>query len=239
MFGHESIGEGIKFQTFTARSFTLGEKIGNVDFFFDQLNQVGGKFLRFDDRFGFTVGGKFFDHLNDGFEMFLTEFQTGKNFFFGNLIGAGFDHGDGAGAAGNDQVETTSFFFFFGGINQIFTSGGQTEANGTDRTTPGEVADGQSGRGADEPQDFRFVHPINREWTNDNLDLIKVIAGKQRADRAVDQTGGENLVIGGTAFSFDETTAADNTAGVMLFAILDLKGEIIQAFGPFAGDGSG
>src|SRR3989344_4768425 len=182
VFGHESIGKGIKFQTFTAGSFTLDEKIGNFNFFFDQLNQVGGKFFRFNGDFRFTIRGKLLNGLVNSFDMFLAKFQTGENVFFGDFLGAGFDHGNGAGSAGNDQIKTAGFFFFFGGINQIFTSGGQTDANGTDRTTPREVADGQSGRGADEPQDFRFVHPINGKRRNDDLDLVKVVTGKQRAN---------------------------------------------------------
>ena len=65
---------------------------------------------------------------------------------------------------------------------------------------------------------------------------LMIAGGKERADRPIDEAGGQDFLGGGPAFALDEA-AGELAGGVGLFAVIDDEREEIAAFVGLAFDG--
>ena len=69
-------------------------------------------------------------------------------------------------------------------------------AGGADRAEERDAGQRQRRRAADQGDDVGIVFQVVAEHGGDDLHLVAEALGEQRADRAVDQAGLENLCLG-------------------------------------------
>ena len=76
--------------------------------------------------------------------------------------------------------------------------------------------------------DVGIVLEVVREHGHDDLRLVLVAVGEERADRAVDEAGDQRLLLGRTAFAL-EIAAGDLAGGEGLFLVVDGQREEVDA----------
>ena len=96
------------------------------------------------------------------------------------------------------------------------------DAHGADRALERDLADRQRGGRGDGAEDVRVVLVVRREDRDDELDVVLVALGEQRADRAVGEARGERRGLGRAALALDEA-ARDLAGGV--HPLLEVDGE--------------
>ncbi len=109
---------------------------------------------------------------------------------FRQELGARLDHHDRVARAGDDQVELRVGELAVGRVDDELAVD-PTDADGTDRTRERDLADGQGGRGRDRAEHIRLILLVGREDRDDQLDVVLVALGEERADGAVGQSGGQ------------------------------------------------
>src|SRR5690606_362025 len=100
---------------------------------------------------------------------------------------------------------------------------------GGDRALERGAGQGQRGGGADQGRDVAVDLRVQRHHRGDDLDLVAEPVGEQRADRTVDQAGGQGFLLRGTAFTLEEATG-DAAAGVELLLVVHGEGEEVLPF---------
>ena len=103
------------------------------------------------------------------------------------------------------------------------------------RTAPkgprnGTPATQHRGRRPVHRQDAGIVLLVRRDRQHDELDLVPEALGEERAERAVDQPGGEDLLLGRTPLALEEA-AGDAPAGVGPLAVVDAEGKEVLPLG--------
>src|SRR3546814_8379641 len=97
-----------------------------------------------------------------------------------------------------------------------------------DRAHERNARDGERGRRADHGDDVRIVLEVMRQHGGDDLGLVAEAVGEQRADRAVDQTRGQRLLLARPAFTLEEA-AGDLAGRERLFLVVHGQREKIDA----------
>src|ERR1700720_320934 len=77
-----------------------------------------------------------------------------------------------------------------------------------------------------------------RKHGDDDLGLVAPAFDEQRTDRAVDQTGDQRLLFGGTAFAL-EIAAGNAASGIGLFDVIDGQRQEVDAFARRLGGNDG
>ena len=90
-------------------------------------------------------------------------------------------------------------------------------------------------RGGDAGEDVRVVLAVEGEHVQVNLHLVHEPLGEQRAQRAVDQAGGEDFLGGRAAFALHEP-AGELAGGGAALAVVDLEREEVDAFARVGAD---
>ena len=146
---------------------------------------------------------------------------------FRQELGARLDHHDRVARAGDDQVELRVGELAVGRVDDELAAD-PTDADGADRARERDLADGQRGRGRDRAEDVRLVLLVGREDRDDQLDVVLVALGEERADRAVGQAGGQGRRLGRARLALDEA-ARDLARGVHPLLELDREREEVEA----------
>ena len=102
------------------------------------------------------------------------------------------------------------------------------DARGADRAVERNAGDRERGRGADHRRNVGIDLVVRRHDGRDDLHFVVEAVGKQRADRAVDQPAGQNLLLGGPAFA-PEKAAGNLAGGVGAFLVIDGQRQEILA----------
>ena len=112
-----------------------------------------------------------------------------------------------------------------------------SDAHGTQRAVPRDVADHERGARAQDAQDVRVVFAVGTE--DDGLDLHLVVhaLGKERADGAVGEAAGENFLFGRTAFTLEVATGETARRSGLLTVIHGEREKILAGLGLGGGDG--
>ncbi len=142
---------------------------------------------------------------------------------FGEFPAAALEHDHVAAADGHDQVELALVYRVHGRIDDQGAVD-PADAHGRNRAVPGDVGEHERGRCPDEPQQVRVVLGIGADDHAMDLGLAGVAVREQRAQRAVDQTCGQDLALAGPALALEET-AGDLARCVAALAVLDGQGE--------------
>ena len=143
------------------------------------------------------------------------------------FLGFGLDHQHGVGGAGDDQVELGFRHLVDMRVEHVFAVD-VADAGAADRAHEGHARQRQRGRGGDDRQDVRIVLEVVLDDGDDDLRVVLVAVGKERADRAVDQAGNQRFLLARTAFAL-EIAARDLAGGVGLFLVVDGQREEVEA----------
>src|SRR5205085_11917164 len=103
-----------------------------------------------------------------------------------------------------------------------------------ERSLPGNIADHERSRGADQSHHIRVIFPIRAQNDALHLDLVVPALGKERANRAVDEARSQDFLFRRTSFAF-EVAAGEFAGGSGFFSIIDGQGEKILTFFGFRG----
>ena len=188
--------------------------------------------------FGLTAGGgEFFLNFDDGLDGVLSEGKGGLELFFGQFAGTSFDHEGFGFGADVHEVEIALSIFVMSRVSDKF-AGNASDADGGDGAGPRDIGDHEGGGGAIEGKDIGIVLTIGAEKNGDDLGVVVVAFGKERAQGAIDHPAGEDFFLGGAAFTA-EVASGDATDGGGFFFVFDGEGEEVLAVFDFGGGNGG
>src|ERR1044071_8562514 len=112
-----------------------------------------------------------------------------------------------------------------------------TDAHGAKRTVPRNIADHQRGGRADDAENVRFIFAVGAE--DDGLDLNFVIPTfrKQRTNRTIGETAGENFFFSRTTFALEVTARKFSRRSRLLAVIHGERKEVLAFLGLDRRDG--
>ena len=145
----------------------------------------------------------------------------------GQELGARLDHHDRVARAGDDQVELRVGELAVGRVDHELAVDA-ADADGADRARERDLADAQRGRGGRRAEHVGLVLLVGREDRDDELDVVLVALGEERADGAVGQAGGQRGRLGRARLALDEA-ARDLARGVHALLELDREREEVEA----------
>ncbi len=154
----------------------------------------------------------------------------------GQELGARLDHHDRVARARDDEVELRLGELAVGRVDDELAAD-PADAHRTDGSAERDLADRQRGRGGHGAEDVGLVLLVGREDRHDELDVVLVALGEERADRAVGQAGGQRGRLGRACLALDEA-ARDLAGGVHALLELDREREEVEAgagIGPVGG----
>ena len=102
------------------------------------------------------------------------------------------------------------------------------DAGAADRAHEGHAADRERGRRGDHRHDVGIVLEVVRQRGHDDQRLVAIALVEQRTDRTVDQARGQDLLLGGPAFTLEEA-ARDLAGGESLLLVVHGQREEIEA----------
>ncbi len=159
--------------------------------------------------------------VDERLERAMTEQDGLGHHVLGQELGARLDHHDRVAGAGDDEVELRLLELAVGRVDDELAVD-PADAHGADGTRERDLADRQGGRGRDRAEDVGLVLLVGREDRDDQLDVVLVALGEERADGAVGQPGGQGGCLGRARLALDEA-ARDLARGV--HPLLELDGE--------------
>ena len=139
----------------------------------------------------------------------------------GQDLDARLDHHDRVAGAGDDEVELRLDELARGRVEDELAVD-VADVDGADRALERDLADRQRRGRGDRAEDVELVLVVRREGRDDDLDVVLVALGEQRADRAVGEARRERRGLGGAALALDE--AAGDLAG-RVHPLLEVDGE--------------
>ena len=152
----------------------------------------------------------------------------------GHLVGAGLDHDDLLAGGDDGHVQIADLALLAVGVEDQLAVH-QAHLQGGHGAVPGNVGDGQGGGGADQRGDLGGAVVVHGHDGAHDGHVVAEVIGEQGADGAVDDAGGQDALLAGTALAAVE--AAGNTAhGVHLLLEVHGQGEEVDAV---AGTGGG
>ena len=136
----------------------------------------------------------------------------------GDLVGAGLDHQDGLGGAGDHEVEVSREEVLLVRVDDEVAVD-LADPDRADRLREGDVGDHQRRGGAVHGEDVVRDDMVDRQRDRDELRLAVPALGEERAQRAVDHAGDEGALLAGAALALEEASG-DLARGV--HALLDI-----------------
>ena len=103
------------------------------------------------------------------------------------------------------------------------------DPDGADRAVERDVRECERAAGAVDAEDVGVVLLVGRVDECDDLGLVAEGLREERTDGAVDLTGGQDLLLGGTAFALDKA-AGDASTGVGKLSVFNGQREEVNAF---------
>ncbi len=182
--------------------------------------EAGNVALRFADG-----GGHFLLNLNQRLNGFVPEDERLDHILFADLFGAGLNHQNGVGSTRNAQIQVGIFNFLISRVgNELPVD--TADADSAHRPVPRNIGNHQGGGSRVDGDDIKRIDVIGGKAVENDLNLVAHVLIEQRAQRTVNQAGGQNDITRGTSFTAEERTR-DAPAGVHAFFILNGEGEEI------------
>ena len=189
-------------------------------------------FARLGDRENALFLADFSDNLllesNQLLDLLVTGENRAEHVRFADLLRARLDHQHGFIRTGDRQAQLGNRALLLIRIDNDFAID-QTDGNAADRARPRNIADRNRGGSADHRGDIRRHVLLDGKHRRHNLHVVAHALIEQRAQRAVDQTGGQRRLFGGTAFALDET-AGDFAHGIHLLFKVNAQREKVLTF---------
>jgi len=172
-------------------------------------------------------GGQFALGGEERLDLFVPETEGFLEAFLRHEVRAPLNHEHVVLIAHIDQVESGIEHLLVGRVaEELAVHLGHAHAG--DRPVPGDVRDHQGGGGRVDHEDVRLVDPVHGQGHPDDLDLVHEALREKRAERAVAEAGGEDLLLVGPGFPL-EVAAREATGGGELLAVVDREREEVLA----------
>ena len=140
--------------------------------------------------------------------------------------------------AGDDELEGRGVALLVGGVREPGPLGRVGDADGADRAVEGDARDHERRRGGVDREHVVRVHLVGAEDRADDVDLVAEALGERRAQRPVDEAGGQDRLVGRPALPAEER-AGDLAGGVHPLFDVDGEREEVGALTHLAGRGRG
>ena len=160
--------------------------------------------------------------------LFVGEFDGLEHVLLADFLHFAFDHHDVFLGCGDHQFEVGVLVLAEGRVDDPLAVD-PCDADFGDGTAEGQVGSGEGAGGGQAGEGVGLDVLLGGNQADVDEDFQVEIIRPQRADGAVDQTGDEHLVVGGTAFALEETSG-ETAGGIVLFAVVYGKGHEISAF---------
>ena len=154
--------------------------------------------------------GELDDRLDHRLEAAMAEHHGAEHVVLGQLLRLGLDHQHRVAGTGDDEIELGLLHL----VEQRIEHEGavdQADAGAADRAHERHAGERQRRRRRDQRDDVGIVLEVMAEDGRDDLGLAAEAVGEERADRAVDETRGQRLLLGRPALALEE--AAGDLAG--------------------------
>ena len=165
-----------------------------------------------------TKGADFSHNLllesNQLLDLLVTGENRAEHVRLADLLRARLDHQHGFIRTGDRQAQLGNRALLLIRIDDDFTID-QTDGNAADRARPRDIADRNRGGSADHRGNIRRHVLLNGKHRRHNLHVVAHALVEQRAQRAVDQAGGQRRLFRRTTLALDET-AGDLAHGIHL-----------------------
>ena len=195
---------------------------------FDDGAGLGLRHDKVDFRLGFARGGdEFLDRRDDRLDRLVGELQRFDEAGLGQLVGRAFDHQHVLFVADIDQIEVRLEHLLDRRIGDELAVD-LADAQRGDRALPRNVGERERGRRAVDHGDVGFMRLIGGEEDAEDLYLVEESGGEKRAAGSVAQAGREDLLLGGTAFTFEEA-GGNATGGGVFFPVINGEREVVLA----------
>ena len=148
-----------------------------------------------------------------------------------HLVGPGLDHDHLFAGRDDHHIQIGEFLLFLTGIQHQFPVH-KAHFQGPDRAVPGNVGDGEGGGSANQRGDFRGAVNVHAHDRTHNGHVVAEIIGEERADRAVNDAGGEDGALGRASLA-----AGDTSHGIEFFFKIHAEGKEIDALSGAGGGG--
>ena len=152
---------------------------------------------------------------------------------FGDFVHFAFDHHDVVVGGSYHQFHIGLFELLECGVDNKFAVDA-CNAHLGDGSVEGYVADGEGGTGCQSGQGVRHVYAVGREHNDVDERVGVVIVGEKGTQYAVHEARGQNFVIVGAAFAFEEA-AGEASCCREFFFVFDLERHKVYAFAGFLG----
>ena len=179
-------------------------------------------------RFLGSLLGKFNDRLDDRLEVAMTKHHCAEHDFFGQFLGFRFNHHHGVVGAGDNEVEAGAGHLVDRRVEHVFVVD-EADTGCANRTHERNAGERQRGGSRNHRQNVRVVFHVMGVGGHDQLGVAAIAVGKQRTNRAIDQTRDQRFLFAWTAFAL-EVTAGNAAGGKSLFLVVAGQRKEIDAF---------
>jgi hypothetical protein len=167
----------------------------------------------------------------------MSKLQRLQEVRFRDLLGAAFDHDDGAIGAGNHKVHIRALQLREGRVDTELPVNASYSDLG-DRTGKGDVRDHERGGGAGSAERVAVDLLVVGEDRCNDLRLVAPRLGEERSARAVNEACREHLLVGGASFAAEEGARNLPRSGGFL-AVIHTEREEVNGGGGLLGGADG
>ena len=155
----------------------------------------------------------------------LAKRHSGEHILFGNLVGAGLDHGDVVGRTGDGQLKVGVLRFLERRVHDELARLGVTaDAHAGGRAIKGSRTQHEGSACAHDADGVGRIDAVNHERRAHDVHLALEAVGEAGTDGAVHHAGRERALVGGACLAL-EVAAGNATDGVHLLDEVDRQGE--------------
>ena len=161
-------------------------------------------------------------HVDELLDLVVRDAQGLDHDRLGDLLGARLDHHDGVAGAGDHEVDVGLVLRLLERRVHDELAVDATHAHGADGAVERDLADAESGGGAQRGEHVVGVLEVDRERGRHDVDLVHETLGEQRPDGPVDLASAEDGLLARPRLALDEA-AGDLAGGVV--PLFDVDGE--------------
>ena len=199
-------------------------------------HRVAGRRLpvpRLNARLGYQV----IDGANGNLHLLVAEHHRAEHHVFRQFLGFGLHHQHRPLGARHHQIQLRGFQFLAGRVEQVLAVV-VTDPGRADGAIERHAGQRHRRRGTQQRRNFRVHLIVQRHHGGDDLQLVGEAVGKQRAQRPVDQPGGQGFALGRTALA-PEKAAGNAARRVGTLLIVHPQRQEVPAFLGFPGGDHG